>query len=78
MKTATGSSIKMTKPDFKLMTRKELKKYILAHPTDDEAIGELFINRRNPNAKVYPSPYNMPYEEVEAIFKSKLNQNKEP
>lgn len=28
----------MTKPDFKQMTRKELKKYILTHPTDDEAI----------------------------------------
>jgi hypothetical protein len=65
----------MTKPDFKQMTRKELKKYILAHPTDDEAIRELFINRRNPNTKVYPYPYDMPYEEVEAIFKSKLNQS---
>ncbi len=65
----------MTKPDFQQMTRKELKKYILAHPTDDEAIRELFINRRHPNAKVYPSPYEMPYEEVEAIFKSKLNQS---
>jgi hypothetical protein len=77
MKTETGSSIKMTKPDFKQMTRKELKKYILAHPTDDEAVRELFINRRNPNAKVYPYPYDMPYEEVEAIFKSRLNQSKE-
>ncbi|MGH8003062.1 MAG: DUF6887 family protein, partial [Brasilonema sp.] len=53
----------MTKPDFKQMTRKELKKYILTHPTDDEAIRELFINRRNPNVKVYPYPYDMPYEE---------------
>lgn len=65
----------MTKPDFKQMTRKELKKYILTHPTDDEAIRQLFINRRNPNVKVYPYPYDMSYEEVEAIFKSKLNQS---
>jgi hypothetical protein len=55
------------------MTRKELKKYILAHPTDDEAIRELFLSRRNPDAKVYPYPYDMPYEEVENIFKAKLN-----
>ena len=65
----------MTKPDFKQMTRKELKKYILAHPTDDEAIRELFISRRNPNVKVYPYPYDLPYEEVETIFKSKLEQS---
>jgi len=75
MKMEPGSLTKMMKPDFQQMTRKELKKYILGHPTDDEAIRELFINRRNPNAKVYPYPYDMPYEEVEAILKSKLNQS---
>ncbi|MDJ0599684.1 MAG: hypothetical protein QNJ37_12685 [Crocosphaera sp.] len=66
----------MNKPNFKEMTRKELKKYVLSHPTDDEAIRELFINRRNPNAKIYPYPYEMSYEEVEAIFKSKINKDK--
>ncbi|WP_445635348.1 hypothetical protein NSTC745_00015 [Nostoc sp. DSM 114161] len=63
----------MTKPDFTQMTRKELKKYILSHPTDNEAIRELLINRRNLNAQTFPYPYDMPYEEVETIFKSKLN-----
>ncbi|MBD2489664.1 DUF6887 family protein [Aulosira sp. FACHB-615] len=63
----------MTKPDFQKMTRKELKKYILSHPTDNEAIRELFITRRNPNAQTFPYPYDMPYEDVEAIFKTKLN-----
>jgi hypothetical protein len=63
----------MTKLDLQKMSRKELKKYILSHPTDDEAIRELFINRRNPNAQIYPYPYDMPYEEVEAIFKSQIN-----
>jgi hypothetical protein len=62
------------KPNFQQITRKELKKYILAHPTDDEAIRKLFINRRNPNSKVYPYSYDLPYEEVEAIFKEKLNK----
>jgi hypothetical protein len=63
----------MTKPDFTQMTRKELKKYILSNPTDNEAIRELFINRRNPDSQIFPYPYDMPYEEVEEIFKSKLN-----
>ncbi|MDJ0661715.1 MAG: hypothetical protein QNJ42_19850 [Crocosphaera sp.] len=67
----------MNKPNFREMSRKELKKYVLSHPTDDEAIRELFINRRNPNAKTYPYPYEMSYEEVEAIFKSKINQDKD-
>jgi hypothetical protein len=59
----------MNKPDYNQMSRKELKKYILSHPTDDEAIHELFINRRNPNAKIYPYPYDMNYEDIEEIFK---------
>jgi hypothetical protein len=52
----------MTKPDFTQMTRKELKKYILSHPTDDEAIRELFVNRRNPDVEVFPYPNNINYE----------------
>jgi hypothetical protein len=58
-----GSLIKMTKPDFKGMTRKELKKYILAHPRDDEAIRELVFNRRNPKAVLYPPPSTMDYSD---------------
>ncbi|MCC5636785.1 hypothetical protein LC593_13105 [Nostoc sp. CHAB 5844] len=67
----------MTKPDFKTMTRKELKRYILSHPTDNEAIRELFITRKNPNTQTFPYPYDMPDKEVEAIFKSKLNMESE-
>jgi hypothetical protein len=63
----------MSKPNFQQMSRSELKKYIRDHPTDDEAIRELFVNRRNPNAKRYPYPYDMSSEEVEAIFREKLN-----
>ena len=61
----------MTKPDFTKMTRKELKTYIRQHPTDDEAIRELFINRRSPNAKTYPFPYHMTKEELTEIFRPK-------
>ena len=65
----------MTTPNFKQMTRKELKKYVLNHPTDDEAIRELFSSRRNPNAKVYPYPYDLPYEDVKTIVQSELDQS---
>ncbi len=61
----------MTKPNFKEMSRAELRKYILAHREDEEAIHEFFINRSNPNAKVYPA--NLSNEEMEEIFRHKLN-----
>jgi succinate dehydrogenase flavin-adding protein (antitoxin of CptAB toxin-antitoxin module) len=64
----------MSNLNFQEMSREELKKYIRINPTDDEAIRELFVNRRNPNAKRYPYPYDMPSEEVEAIFKEKLDR----
>lgn len=61
----------MTKPNFTQMTRKQLKTYIRQHPTDDEAIRELFINRRSPNAQSYPYPYHMTKEELDNIFHPK-------
>lgn len=45
----------MNKPNFKEMSRAELRAYIIA-THDDEAIYELFVNRRAPNAKKYPAP----------------------
>jgi hypothetical protein len=63
----------MTKPDFTKMTRQELKAYIRQHPTDDEAIRELFVSRRSPHAKTYPFPYNMTKEELTNIFRPKNN-----
>ncbi|MDJ0661154.1 MAG: hypothetical protein QNJ42_16945 [Crocosphaera sp.] len=62
----------MTKPDFKQMTRKELKKYILSHPTDDEAIEEFISNHRSPNTVVLPPPSTMSYEKVKEILKEKI------
>lgn len=61
-------------PEFETMSRSELKAYIRKHPHDDRAIRELFVNRRNPNAKRYPYPYEMPVQEVEAILRKKLSQ----
>ncbi len=60
--------------NFEQMSRSELKAYIRMHPTDDDAIRELFVNRRNPEDKKYPNPYEMSLQEVEAIFREKLIQ----
>lgn len=46
----------MNKPDFKQMSSLDLIAYIKLNRTDDEAIRELFVNRRNPNATKYPAP----------------------
>lgn len=46
----------MSKPDFSKMSRQELRRYIIKHRNDEEAIHELFVNRHNPNARKYPPP----------------------
>lgn len=60
------------KPNFKEMSFYELRAYIIAHRTDDEAIQELFVNRRNPNTNVYP--YEQTQEELEEIIKRKISE----
>lgn len=60
------------------MTNSELRQYLSQHRNDEEAFSqglEVLISRKKDGFK-YPSPYSMPYEEVEAIFKSRLNQNR--
>lgn len=63
----------MTTPNFEQMTRKELKAYIRQNPTDDEAIRELFVHRRSPDAKAYPYPYHMTKEELDDVFRQHAN-----
>lgn len=63
----------MTKPNFKEMSRAELRKYVLAHREDEEAIHELFINRSNPNAKVYSAPHDVDdMRTIEAAIATKI------
>jgi hypothetical protein len=61
----------MSKPDFKTMTRKELKQYILTHRDDEEAWEE-FTNHPRPNAIHFPA--NMPIEEQEARLKQLIEE----
>ena len=59
------------------MTNGELKKYLTNHRHDEQAFSEvleIFINR-TANSLSYPSPSTMSYEEIEAIFKAKLNSD---
>lgn len=44
------------KPNFKSISLAELRDYVKQHITDDEAIRDLFVNRRNPNTKQYRAP----------------------
>lgn len=46
----------MSKPNFQEMPKAELIAYVKQNRTDDEAIRELFVNRRNPDATWYPAP----------------------
>ena len=59
----------MNKPDYKAMSRAELKAYVLSHHEDAEAIRELF-DRSNGLRKVFPMPQSD--EEARQIFKGIL------
>lgn len=62
----------MSKVNFADMTRKELKKYVLSHPTDDEAIRELFLNRPLPNGQTFS--HDLGIEETTKIITEKVNK----
>ena len=55
------------------MTNKELKAYIKANRNDESSCHEaikLLMSRRNENTPKYP--YNLPNEDMEALFREKL------
>lgn len=58
------------------MTSAELKQYLSDHRKDDEAFSEALqvLMERNQPTKRFPPPHTMSPEEVEAIFREKLNQ----
>ncbi|MEH2380140.1 MAG: hypothetical protein V7K27_14845 [Nostoc sp.] len=57
----------MTKPNFKAMSKAELRAYVLKNPNDNEAFYEL-SDRIKANAKF------VTVEELEEIFKQKSQQ----
>lgn len=65
----------MKKPDFNNMTRQELRKYILTHREDDDAI-EALIKRSNPKSPKYPYPQtDEDFRMMEELLKKKLGSN---
>jgi hypothetical protein len=58
------------KPDFTLMTRKELRTYVLVNREDDEAISEI-ISRADPNA---PSYSTTDPEELKKILNDQIEK----
>ena len=57
----------MTKQNFEKMTKAELLAYVKVNRSDEEAIRELFSDRRNPNRTVYPSLVNSNEDEIKQI-----------
>lgn len=63
------------KLNFTEMPKEELIAYIKKHRTDDEAIRELFVNRRSPDeaATWYPAPLDEKAVRImEEAFREKL------
>ncbi|MEM9538088.1 MAG: hypothetical protein AAGA60_01105 [Cyanobacteria bacterium P01_E01_bin.42] len=59
--------------DLTTLSNSELKKYIKVHRNDNEAFHEalkVLISRSS--GQKYPAPFEMPKEEVEAIFRDKI------
>jgi (2Fe-2S) ferredoxin len=61
----------MMKPDFKAMSKEDLRAYVLAHRNDDEAVRELF-SRRSPNSVRYNTKS---FEETQEIIRQKIEEN---
>lgn len=62
----------MSKPNFSEMTSRELKRYLIAHRTDEDAWAEL-ISRRQPSGNPYPSPLDEEGQRImEQAFREKL------
>ena len=66
----------MTKQNFEKMTKVELLAYVKVNRTDDEAIRELFSDRRNPNRTIYPSLVNSNEDEIKQV-ENELSQKLE-
>jgi hypothetical protein len=63
--------------DFKAMTKKELRAYVIAHPNNKEAFS-IFVDRFS--VKASPETYAMPqsvneFADIDRLIKQKLEQS---
>jgi len=70
-----NGGLSMMKPNFKKMTRKDLREYVLKHREDDEAIAAL-IRRSNTESPKFPFPKtDDDLKEMQVLLHKKLNNN---
>jgi hypothetical protein len=70
-----NGGLPMMKPNFKKMTRKDLREYVLKHREDDEAIAAL-ISRSNTESPKFPFPKtDEDLKEMQVLLHKKLNNN---
>lgn len=65
--------------NFKEMTDSELRAYVKEHRSDDEAIRELFVNRRSPDetATWYSFPHNAEgIKQGEEVIRQRVQESK--
>lgn len=66
-------------PNLSQMTNAELKRYLSEHRNDPDAFQaalEVLVHRRNPaNRQPYPFNLDNPVQEIEALFREKLNKS---
>ena len=66
------------KPDFRIMTRKELRTYILEHREDDEAF-YAYMDKVNaePATEIYPAPQSLDDLKHFPLLLKKFHQERE-
>lgn len=65
------------KPDFSKMRLLELRAYIQEHRTDEDAIRELFVNRRSPDETATWYSFSRTEEgqkQMEEVFRQKIQE----
>ena len=63
------------KPNFKTMSKSQLRAYVLEHRDDDEALRAL-MSRRDPNGVKYNFPNTEEgREQTKAVIKRKIEEN---
>ena len=65
-------SLRVNKPDFSIMIRKELRAYALMHREDDAVFSEI-IKRISGNGTKYPYPQTeQDLEQMKQVFQRKI------
>ncbi len=67
----------MIKLDFNTMTKKELRAYVIAHPSDKDTF-RIFVDRFTvkPSSETFAMPQSVTeFQEIDRLIKQKLEQS---